>query len=165
MGEFYVFVNLSNQITKNNFELTKKIYSKPKVPGALSLFEISRDYLENRLMERDAEEYRKKIEKEVLEIMEQRLIDGEMNAERARDIAKFILNALYPHMPIDEIYKVVQTFDDHFPELVAVVIPVANEYEEKVRDIVTSHVNKLIQEKKIGEANVLLKKAIDLKRV
>ena len=61
MGEFYVFVNLSNQITKNNFELTKKIYSKPKVPGALSLFEISRDYLENRLMERDAEEYRKKI--------------------------------------------------------------------------------------------------------
>lgn len=112
----------------------------------------------------DKEEYRKKIEKEVLEIMEQRLIDGEMNAERARDIAKFILNALHPHMDIDEIYKVVQTFDDYFPELVAVVLPVANEYEEKVRDIVAAHVNKLIKEKKIGEANVLLKKAIDLKR-
>src|SRR3989344_6893502 len=112
----------------------------------------------------DTEEYRKKIEKEVLEILEQRLIAGKMDAQRARDIAKFILESLHPHMTIDEIYKAVQTFDDHFQELIAVVLPVANEHEDKIRQIVTSHVNKLIKDKKVNEANVLLKKAIDLKR-
>jgi len=111
----------------------------------------------------DTEEYRKKIEEEVLEIIEAKLIEGEMNAQRAREIARYVLESLHPHMNLDGIYKAVQTFDDHFGELVAVVVPVANEYENHIRKVVTTHVSQLIKEKKINEANKLLSHAIDKK--
>jgi len=126
--------------------------------------QLSLEFRQSEALRMNTEQYRKKIEKEILKIMEQRLIAGELDAQRAREIAKFILESLHPYMTIDEIYKAVQSFDDHFQELVAVVLPVANEHEDKIRQIVTSHVNKLIKDKKVNEANVLLKKAIDLKR-
>lgn len=109
----------------------------------------------------DSEEYRKKIEEEILKIIEEKLKAGQMNADRAREIARYILDTLKPQMTFDQIYSVVQNFDDHFPELVAVVTPVVNHYEDTVKKIVSEHAGKLIQQGKVVEATNLMQKAIN----
>lgn len=109
----------------------------------------------------NTEEYRKKVEEEVLKIIEEKLKAQQMDAERAREIAKYILHSLHQHMDINQIYKAVQNFDDHFPELVPVVIEVTKDYDEKIKKVVTDHVGTLLKQGKINEANDLLKKAMN----
>lgn len=109
----------------------------------------------------DTEEYRKKIEKEILDIIEDRLKAQEMNAVKAREIAKYILENLQPHMSLDQIHVVAQNFDDHFPELIPVVLKITNDYDEMVEKTVREHVSTLIKQHKIDDANALLKKAIN----
>lgn len=109
----------------------------------------------------DSEEYKKKIEKEVLEIIEEKLKLGEIKADRAKEIAGYVYDALYPRMNIDQIYNVVQNFDDHFPELIKVVVNASYGYEDKVREVVTKQVDKLISQNKIEEADILLEKALN----
>lgn len=109
----------------------------------------------------DTEEYRKKIELEVLKIIEQKLKARQMNAERAREIARYVLQALHPRMDINQIHAVVQNFDDHFPELIPIVIKVSNDYEEKVKEVVGEHVGNLLKQNKIAEASKLLNKALN----
>jgi len=65
------------------------------------------------------------------------------------------------NMTYDQIYTVVQKFDDHFPELAKAVIPVVNQYEETVKQIVHQHASKLIQQGKVVEATDIMKKAIN----
>lgn len=109
----------------------------------------------------DTEKYRKEIEKEILIIIEQRLKTHQMNAARAREIARYILNSLHPHMTLNQIYETVQKFDDHFSELVPIVLKVSKDYEERIKKAVTDHVSYLLKQGNIDEANVLLKKAIN----
>jgi hypothetical protein len=107
----------------------------------------------------DGDEYRKKIEKEILKIIEEKLIAGEMKAPRAREIAQLVLDKLHPGMTLEEIYQTVPLLDDNFSELASVVLPVVTEYEEKITQIVLQHVEKLIKQGKIEEANMLMEKA------
>ncbi|OGZ60920.1 MAG: hypothetical protein A2919_00125 [Candidatus Spechtbacteria bacterium RIFCSPLOWO2_01_FULL_43_12] len=81
--------------------------------------------------------YRKKIELEVLQIIEKRLKAHQMNASRAKEIAGYILDTLHPQMDINQIHAVVQNFDDHFPELIPVVLKVSQDYEDRVKKVVT----------------------------
>lgn len=105
-------------------------------------------------------QYREEIEKEVLTILEERLQKGEMTAERAREIARYIVDHLKPNMTQDQVYQIAKNFDDHFPELIPIVIRVSNEYEDKIKKIVGDHAGKLIKQNKIDEASSLLKKAV-----
>lgn len=107
----------------------------------------------------DSEEYRKKIESEILQIIRDRLESNQMNASRAREIAQHILTTLHPHMTLNQIYSVVQNFDNHFAELVPVVLEVSKDYDEKVKKAVVNHVSILLKKGQIDEANLLLKKA------
>lgn len=109
----------------------------------------------------DTEEYRKKIEKEVLKIIEGKLKSRQMDAERAREIARYVLQTLHPHMDINQIHNVAQSFDDNFPELIPIVLQVSQDYEDKVKKIVTEHVGNLLKQNKVEEANTLLKQAIN----
>ncbi|MDO8658953.1 MAG: hypothetical protein Q7K55_09515 [Candidatus Levybacteria bacterium] len=109
----------------------------------------------------DAEEYKKKIEKDVLEIIEKKLKEGEIKAERAKEIAGYVYDALHPRLSIDQIYKIAQNFDDHFPELKKVVVDASYDYEDRLREVVTKQVDKLISQNKIEEADTLLEKALN----
>lgn len=109
----------------------------------------------------DTEEYRKKIEEDILKIIEEKLKAGQINADRAREIARYILNTLHPHMSFDQIYIVVHNFDDHFPELIGAVTPVVNHYEDTVKKIVSDHAGKLMKQGKVTEATELIQKAIN----
>lgn len=104
--------------------------------------------------------YKDKIEEDVLKLMEEKLSTGEMSADRARDIARFVLKALKDHFTYDEMYKLIQTFDDNFPELQAVVLPIIQEYEVKVSSIVKSHVIELIKGGKSDQASDILQKTL-----
>lgn len=84
-----------------------------------------------------------------------------MSAARAKEIAKHILQTLHSHMDINQIHAVVQNFDEHFPELIPVVLKVSNDYDEQVKKVVTDHVENLLKENKVTEASDILKKALN----
>lgn len=107
----------------------------------------------------DADEYRKKLELDILKIIEEKLQKGQMDAERAKAIARMVLDYLHPPLTLEQIYQIAPTLDDHFKELTVAVLPVIQEHEEKIRTIVAEHAQKLIKEGKIDEATKILKQA------
>lgn len=107
----------------------------------------------------DTENYRQKIELEILQIIEDKLKSHQMDATRAKEIARYILGSLHPNMSLNQIYEIVQNFDDHFSELVPIVLEVSKDYDDRVKKAVVDHVTTLLKQGKIDEANVLLKKA------
>ncbi len=109
----------------------------------------------------DPEEYRKKIERDILEIIEQKLKNGQMDAERARGIARLVLDKLHPPLTLEQIYEIAPTLDDHFTELAKAIIPVVQDHEEKVKNIVAEHAHKLITMGKIEEATSVIKQALE----
>lgn len=109
----------------------------------------------------DTEQYRRKVEKEILGVIEERLKAREMNALRAKEVASYILACLHPHMTLDQIHNVAQEFDDHFTELVPIVLKITNDYDDLVKKTVSEHAVHFIKQNKIAEANILLKKALN----
>lgn len=105
--------------------------------------------------------YREQIEKNILDIIEKRLQSGEMTPERAKEIAKYVLDILHPHMTVEQIYATVQKFDHHFPELAQAALPVIGDYEDKMKKLIAEKAGKLIQQNKLDEADKLLKDALD----
>lgn len=106
----------------------------------------------------DPEEYQKKIEEDILKIIQERLEVGKMDADRARKIARLVLDKLRPGMSLEQIYEVVPTLDDEFTELASIVLPIAKERDEEIKQIVVNQVEKLIKSGRIGEASEILKK-------
>lgn len=107
----------------------------------------------------DPEEYRKKLEWEILKIIKEKLQNGEMDAERARAIARMLLDKLHPPLTLEQIHLVASTLDDHFQELARAVLPIQKDHEEEVKKVVTEHAEKLIKNGKFDEALTTLKKA------
>ncbi|MCL5114018.1 MAG: hypothetical protein M1372_02505 [Patescibacteria group bacterium] len=108
----------------------------------------------------DSEGYRKKLEQDILAIIEEKLKNGQMDAERAKGIARLVLDKLHPPLTLEQIYEIAPTLDDHFKELATAVLPVVQEHDAKIRDIVTEHAQKLIKMGKIDEASTVLKQAL-----
>ena len=107
----------------------------------------------------DPEEYRKKLELDILKIIEEKLANGQMDIDRAKAIARMVLDKLHPPLTLEQIYKIAPTLDDQFTELAAAVAPILNDHEEKIRKIVSEHAQALIQSGKIKEATQILQKA------
>lgn len=106
------------------------------------------------------EDKRKAIEVEILKVMKEKLEKGEMDAERAGQIARFTLKVLHPGISLEELYKVVPTLDDQFAELSAVVVPILREYDEKIETLVRGKVEELIRQGHFSEASDLAKKVV-----
>lgn len=94
----------------------------------------------------DGEAYRIKIEKEIIEIIKERLTQRKMDAGRASELAKYIISTLHSHMSIEQIHTVVKDFDKHFPELTPVVLEVARDNDQQSKDAVIKHVEHLLKE-------------------
>lgn len=91
------------------------------------------------------EEKRKKFEVEILRIMLERLERGDMSADRARRIAQLVLKLLPEGITLGEFYRVVPKLDDEFSELSKVVLPVLQEYEQKVEMKVKEKVEEMVK--------------------
>lgn len=108
----------------------------------------------------DAETYRKHIESNILDIIEKLILARKMNAARAKEIAQYILDSLKPYMDLESVYNIVKHFDEHFPELISVVLEVENDHEEQIKNIVGDRVAVLLRQNKITEANDLLEQTL-----
>ncbi len=109
----------------------------------------------------DPEAYRKKIEQEILEIIEDKLKNGSMEASRAQQIAKFVLEKLHPPLTLEEIRKIVPTLDDDFAELSAASMHVVMENDDEIRKIAVEHAQRLINSGKFEEAKATMDEAIN----
>jgi len=107
------------------------------------------------------EEKRKQLEKDILEIIAQKLQNGQMDLTRAQTIAKMLLDKLHPPLTLEQIYEIAPTLDDHFSELSGAILPIINEHDEKIRNIIVEHAEKLIKSGKFDEASAVLKQAIN----
>jgi len=110
----------------------------------------------------NSEEYRKKLELEILEVIEEKLKKGQMDAQRAKAIAKMVLDKLSPPLSIEQIHAIAPTLDDYFTELATAVLFVIEDHDEEMRRVVTEHAQKLIDSGKIEEAYVMIKKVTQL---
>jgi hypothetical protein len=110
----------------------------------------------------DAEEYRKKLELDILKIIEEKLTKGEMEPERAQAIARMVLTKLHPPLTLEQIHQIAPSLDDHFTELAQAVLPVIKDHHEEVERIVSEHAAKLIQSGKLSEASYMMKQAMGL---
>lgn len=108
----------------------------------------------------DAEEYRKNLERRILAIIEEKLRNGQMDAARARAIARMVLDKLHPPLTLEQIYAIAPTLDDHFTELSAAVLPILQDHDLKIKAIVGEHAQKLIDSGRIEEAHLLVKKSL-----
>jgi hypothetical protein len=108
----------------------------------------------------DAEEYRLKLEQDIINIIVDRLEKGEMDTDRARSIARLVLDKLHPPLTLEQIYEIAPSLDDTYTELTKAVLPVIKEHDEKIRNLVTAHVSKLIQGGKLEEATSVVKNAL-----
>lgn len=105
----------------------------------------------------DPEEYRKDLERKILAIIIEKLQNGQMDAERAKAIARLVLDKLHPPMTLEQIYEIAPTLDDQFTELARAVAPVIREHDEKMSKIITEHAGKLLKQGKIDEAHEYVK--------
>ncbi len=109
----------------------------------------------------DAEEYRKQLELNILKIIEEKLRNGQMDASRAKAIARMVLDKLHPPLTLEQIHTIAPILDDHFQELTQAVLPIINDHEEEVKKVVSEHAEKLIKSGKLQEATTVLKQAND----
>lgn len=108
----------------------------------------------------DPEEYRKKLEREILEVIEEKLKNGSMSADRAQAIAKMVLDKLHPPLSLEQIRTIAPTLDDEFKELTAAILFVLQDKDNEERKIVAEHAEKLIKSGKFDEANQVLDDAL-----
>lgn len=111
----------------------------------------------------DAEEYRKKLEQDILSIIEEKLRNGQMDAARARAIARMVLDKLHPPLTLEQIYSIAPTLDDEFSELSRAVLPIISAHDEEIKNTVLQHVEKLLGSEKFDEAYRTLKEATNPK--
>lgn len=108
----------------------------------------------------DPDEYLKKIENDILDIISAKITARKMDAVRARALARYILENLKPGMDLEEIKTAAKDFDKYFPELIPVAIAIHSDYEEQIKDLVLSHVTNLLKENKLEEARDIVKKTL-----
>lgn len=113
----------------------------------------------------NTEEYRKKLELDILKIIEEKLTKGEMELERAQSIARMVLIKLHPPLTLEQIHQIAPILDDHFIELAQAVLPVTRDHQEEVERIVSEHAVKLIKSGKFNEANSMMQQSLELQKV
>lgn len=108
----------------------------------------------------DPEEERKRLELDILQIIEDKLKSGEMDADRAKSIANMLLERLHPPLTLEQLYAIAPTLDDEYQELSRAILPVIREHNEKIKAIVIQHAQTLIESGKLDQASELLKQAV-----
>lgn len=108
----------------------------------------------------DPEEYRKKLELDILKIIEEKLTKGEMEPERAQAIARMVLTKLHPPLTLEQIHQIAPTLNDHFTELAQAVLPVLRDHREEVERIVSENAANLIKSGKFDQASSVMKQTM-----
>lgn len=97
------------------------------------------------------------LEKEIAELLLNKLEHLKIPLERASQIAKFVLQTIPENLTNEQIQEIIPKLDDEFYELSEVVNKHMAEYEERNKPIVLEEVQKLTQERRFDDASKLMK--------
>lgn len=103
---------------------------------------------------------REYVQRAIVDIITNKLESGAMNDERAKQIAKYVLEMLPDDISYQKLMAVIPKLDDEFTELSAAIVPIMADYEKKVKKAVDEQIHKLVVAGKLDDALALTKKAI-----
>jgi L-lactate utilization protein LutC len=107
------------------------------------------------------EEIKNHIQAQIVDLITRKLQSGEMEKERAKQIAQMILEKLSGQMSSEELIQVVPKLDDQFEELGQVIVPMMVEYEKTFKEQINQKIDSHLQEKNFDEVLRLAKEAIE----
>ena len=116
------------------------------------------------VLTQDVTRMREQVQKAVVEVITKGLQDGTVTEERAKNIAKMILEKLPEGITYQEFITILPKLDDDYQEISPVIIPVMEQYEAKMRETNDLKITELIKDGKIDEALNLTNQAIEKER-
>lgn len=116
------------------------------------------------VLTQDVTSMREQVQKAVVEVITKGLQDGTVTEERAKNIAKMILEKLPEGITYQEFITILPKLDDDYQEISPVIIPVMEQYEAKMRETNDLKITELIKDGKIDEALNLTNQAIEKER-
>ena len=111
-----------------------------------------------------ASELRDRVQSAIVKVITDQLEKGEMTEERAKQIAKIVLEQLPENISYQKLIEIIPKLDDHFSELTVAIVPIMVEYEEKMKQVVNKKISELMQANKLDEALEVTKKAIEFEK-
>lgn len=111
-----------------------------------------------------AKELLDRVHSSIVDVITRGLEKGTISEERAKEIAKVVLDKLPEDITYDELIRIIPKLDDDFQELSAAIVPIMLEYETKIRKVVNEKISQLIKDKKFNEALELSRKAIEFEK-
>lgn len=102
------------------------------------------------------------IQSKIVELITKKLETGQMTPDRAKEIARMILDKLSGDYTFEELIQIIPKLDDHFEELGQVIVPVMVDYEKRMREEINTKINDHLQQKNFDEVLRLAKHAITL---
>src|SRR3989344_2166162 len=111
-----------------------------------------------------AQALRERVQSAIVKVITDQLEKGEMTDERAKQIAKIVLEQLPENISYQKLIEIIPKLDDHFSELTVAIVPIMVEYEEKMKQVVNKKISELMQAHKLEEALEVTKKAIEFEK-
>ena len=96
------------------------------------------------------------LEKEIAELLVNKLEHLDISLDRAAQIAKFTLKSLPQGLSDEEVRAMVPKLDDEYYELSDIVYKHMKDYEEKYKSVVLDEAGDLVSHKHFDEAKQLL---------
>jgi len=126
------------------------------------------EYYQNSMNEivlsQNVAEMREQVQKAVVGIITNGLKEGSISEDRAKLIAKMILEKLPEGMSFEDFIAILPKLDDDYEEIAGVVVPLMEQYEKITRDDNDKKITELIKSGKINEALNLTNQAIEKER-
>jgi len=116
------------------------------------------------VLTQDVTSMRELVQKAVVEVITKGLQDGTVTEERAKNIAKMILEKLPEGITYEEFITILPKLDDDYQEISGVIVPIMEQYETQMRKTNDVKITELIKDGKIDEALNLTNQAIEKER-
>jgi hypothetical protein len=115
-------------------------------------------------MDNKAEETKELVQQKIVDLITEKLENGEMSAERAKQIAKHVLEQLPDNVSYQKLMEIVPKLDDHFQELSVAIVPIMIEYERQMKVVIDQKIKQLLEANKLDAALDITKKAIEFEK-
>jgi hypothetical protein len=109
----------------------------------------------------DPTQLRERVQKSIVDIITKELEAGMMTEDRAKEIAKYVLDMLPEGISYEKLIELIPKLDDNFAELSAAVLPVMVEYERKMKSVLNGQITSLLKEGKLDDALQIANQAIE----
>lgn len=105
------------------------------------------------------------LEKDIVNLLLDKLESYNITLDRASQIAKFVLIHLPDNLTDEQIKKIIPSLDDEFIELAGVVHKYMDDFDQKYKEETVKKMENLIKHKHFEEANNLVKAYLEKKIV